>query len=75
MHHVPATVMLTRVVSRQTSQTGRQHYSFGQDASSGIAISNSFLNGETTQSSTCNSHTYWAMELVGSNDQITFYSE
>lgn len=67
--------MLTSFVNRQTSNLGRQHYSFGQDASSGIAISNSFLNGETAHSATCDGHTYWAMELVGSDDQITFYSE
>ncbi|KAJ0103868.1 hypothetical protein J7T55_001238 [Diaporthe amygdali] len=57
-----------------TSNLGRQHYSFGQDASSGIAISNSFLNGETAHSATCDGHTYWALELVGSDDQITFYT-
>ncbi|KAL1863977.1 hypothetical protein Daus18300_007942 [Diaporthe australafricana] len=56
-----------------TSSLGRQHYSFGSDSSSGITISNSFINGETAQSSTCNGHTYWAMELVGADDQITFY--
>lgn len=69
------TSVLTTLMGRQTSSLGRQHYSFGSDASSGIAISNSFINGETAQSSTCNGHTYWAMELVGADDQITFYSE
>ncbi|KAG8161083.1 hypothetical protein KVR01_009347 [Diaporthe batatas] len=56
-----------------TSSTGRQHYVFGHDASKGVTISNSFINGETAQSSTCNNQTYWAMELVGADDQITFY--
>ncbi|KAI1274381.1 polysaccharide lyase family 1 protein [Xylaria sp. FL0933] len=56
-----------------TSLTGRQHYSFGQDPNNAITISNSFLNGETTNSATCDGHTYWAMELVGSGDTITFY--
>lgn len=67
--------VLTTLMGRQTSSLGRQHYSFGSDSSTGITISNSFINGETAQSSTCNGHSYWAMELVGSDDQITFYSE
>lgn len=56
-----------------TSSLGRQHYSFGTGASSGITISNSFINGVTAHSATCDGHTYWGLELVGSNDQITFY--
>ncbi|KAI1360023.1 pectin lyase E [Xylaria arbuscula] len=56
-----------------TSLPGRQHYSFGQDPSSSITISNSFINGETTNSATCDGHTYWVMELVGTDDTITFY--
>ncbi|KFY58258.1 hypothetical protein V497_04916 [Pseudogymnoascus sp. VKM F-4516 (FW-969)] len=56
-----------------TSSLGRQHYSFGQEADTEITISNSFINGQTDYSATCDEHTYWALELVGSNDQITFY--
>ncbi|KAK6500106.1 hypothetical protein TWF481_010464 [Arthrobotrys musiformis] len=56
-----------------TSSTGRQHYSFGRDPSKGITISNSFINGMTSYSATCDKHTYWALELVGNDDQITFY--
>ncbi|KAJ6563917.1 pectin lyase fold/virulence factor [Mycena capillaripes] len=56
-----------------TSLTGRQHYSFGFDPSDAITISNSFLNGVTTNSATCDQHTYWALELVGTGDRITFY--
>ncbi|KAI0155480.1 polysaccharide lyase family 1 protein [Pestalotiopsis sp. NC0098] len=56
-----------------TSYTGRQHYSFGTGSSNGITISNSFLNGQTSNSATCDGHTYWGLELVGSSDQITFY--
>ncbi|KAH6668454.1 polysaccharide lyase family 1 protein [Halenospora varia] len=56
-----------------TSLLGRQHYAFGTEANSGITISNSFINGVTTQSASCDGHTYWGLELVGSSDQITFY--
>ncbi|KAF7518592.1 hypothetical protein G7054_g13401 [Neopestalotiopsis clavispora] len=56
-----------------TSSLGRQHYSFGSDSSQGITISNSFINGQTEYSASCDGHTYWGMELVGSDDQITFY--
>ncbi|KFY34799.1 hypothetical protein V494_06460, partial [Pseudogymnoascus sp. VKM F-4513 (FW-928)] len=56
-----------------TSSLGRQHYSFGQESDTLITISNSFINGQTDYSATCDGHTYWALELVGSNDQITFY--
>ncbi|KAI1342066.1 polysaccharide lyase family 1 protein [Xylariaceae sp. FL0016] len=56
-----------------TSYLGRQHYSFGSGPSSGVTISNSFINGETSNSATCDSHTYWGLELVGSDDQITFF--
>lgn len=56
-----------------TSSLGRQHYSFGTGASNGITISNSFIDGRTSQSATCDGHTYWGLELVGSSDQITFY--
>jgi pectin lyase len=57
----------------QTSSLGRQHYSFGQSPSSGITISNSFIDGRTAYSATCDNHTYWDMELVGTADYITFY--
>ncbi|KAI1296045.1 polysaccharide lyase family 1 protein [Xylaria venustula] len=56
-----------------TSNLGRQHYSFGTGASNGITISNSFIDGRTSYSATCDGHTYWGLELVGSSDQITFY--
>ncbi|ETS87795.1 pectin lyase E [Pestalotiopsis fici W106-1] len=55
-----------------TSLLGRQHYSFGPDSNQGIAISNSFISGETTQSATCDGRSYWGLELVGSDDTITF---
>ncbi|GCB18967.1 probable pectin lyase E [Aspergillus awamori] len=56
-----------------TSSLGRQHYSFGQESDNAITISNSFINGKTDYSATCDGHTYWGLELVGSSDQITFY--
>ncbi|KAI1431177.1 polysaccharide lyase family 1 protein [Xylaria sp. CBS 124048] len=56
-----------------TSSLGRQHYSFGTGSSLGITISNSFIDGQTAYSATCDGHTYWGLELVGSGDQITFY--
>jgi pectin lyase len=58
-----------------TSSLGRQHYSFGQSSDNGVTISNSFINGATEHSATCDGHTYWGLELVGSSDQITFYSK
>ncbi|KAK9413734.1 putative Pectin lyase E [Seiridium unicorne] len=57
-----------------TSSLGRRYYRFGSDSSSGIAISNSFINGQRGNSATCDGHTYWGLEFVGSADQITFYS-
>ncbi|KAH9904079.1 polysaccharide lyase family 1 protein [Xylariomycetidae sp. FL2044] len=56
-----------------TSYLGRQHYSFGSGPSSRVTISNSFINGETSNSATCDGHTYWGLELVGSDDQTTFF--
>ncbi|KAL1601474.1 hypothetical protein SLS60_006389 [Paraconiothyrium brasiliense] len=58
----------------ETSQTGRQHYSFGTDPNDHITISNSFINGKTTNSATCDSHTYWGEEMVGTDDSITWYA-
>ncbi|KAK0101850.1 hypothetical protein ONS95_001337 [Cadophora gregata] len=56
-----------------TSNTGRQHYSLGQAPNLAVTISNSFLDGRTSQSASCDGHTYWGMELVGTNDAVTFY--
>lgn len=58
----------------QTSNLGRQHYSFGTGSNNAVTISNSFINGQTSYSASCDSHSYWGLELVGSGDQITFYS-
>lgn len=56
-----------------TSSLGRQHYSFGQESDEAITISNSYIDGQTDYSATCDGHTYWTLELVGSGDRITFY--
>ncbi|KAJ5363886.1 uncharacterized protein N7496_009599 [Penicillium cataractarum] len=37
-----------------------------------ITISNRFLNGATNFSTSCDGQTYWGLELVGNDDQITF---
>ncbi|KAF9885239.1 hypothetical protein FE257_000599 [Aspergillus nanangensis] len=55
-----------------TSQIGRVHYCFGHEASHRITISNSFLDGDTPYSTSCDGYQYWGMELVGADDQITF---
>ncbi|RDW58792.1 polysaccharide lyase family 1 protein [Coleophoma cylindrospora] len=56
-----------------TSSLGRQHYSLGQSPNLAVTISNSFIDGRTSYSATCDGHTYWGLELVGTNDAITFY--
>ncbi|KAK4870036.1 hypothetical protein LT330_005760 [Penicillium expansum] len=55
-----------------TQYTGRVHYVFGQEANSHITISNSFMNGATNFSTSCDGQQYWGLELVGADDQITF---
>ncbi|KAM0470232.1 hypothetical protein ACHAPX_010020 [Trichoderma viride] len=57
----------------KTSNLGRQHYSFGTGSNNAVTISNSFINGQTSYSASCDGHSYWGLELVGSGDQITFY--
>ncbi|PVH68806.1 polysaccharide lyase family 1 protein [Cadophora sp. DSE1049] len=56
-----------------TSSLGRQHYSLGQSPNLAVTISNSYIDGKTSYSATCDGHTYWGLELVGTNDAITFY--
>ncbi|KAJ5192625.1 Pectin lyase fold/virulence factor [Penicillium cf. viridicatum] len=55
-----------------TQYTGRVHYVFGQEANSHVTISNSFMNGATNFSTSCDGQQYWGLELVGADDQITF---
>ncbi|KAL3493263.1 putative pectin lyase C [Aspergillus germanicus] len=56
----------------ETSLIGRVHYVFGFNPNSKVTLSNNFLNGETTYSTSCDGYQYWGMELVGENDSITF---
>lgn len=58
-----------------TSSIARQHYAFDIRGNDVITISNSFIDGATKFSATCDGHTYWGLELLGENDKITFYSE
>lgn len=57
----------------ETSLTGRQHYSFGQDANSKLTISNSFINGKTANSASCDNTTYWGEEMVAKSEEITWF--
>lgn len=57
----------------RTSRTGRQHYAFGKTPSSGLTISNSYIDGVTPYSATCDGSTYWGMEMLGTDDYLTFY--
>lgn len=54
-----------------TSLIGRQHIVLGTESSGRVSITNCFINGYTTYSATCDSHTYWAMYFTGSNDLVT----
>ncbi|OTB09232.1 polysaccharide lyase family 1 protein [Hypoxylon sp. CI-4A] len=54
-----------------TSLLGRQHYVFGRDKSTGITISNNYINGTTPWSAGCDTYHYWTLEMLGEGDQIT----
>ncbi|KAI8663248.1 Amb-all domain-containing protein [Fusarium keratoplasticum] len=54
-----------------TSLLGRQHYVFGRDKSTGITLSNNFIDGRTSWSAGCTGYHYWTFEMVGQGDQIT----
>ncbi|EAW12911.1 polysaccharide lyase family 1 protein [Aspergillus clavatus NRRL 1] len=54
-----------------TARIGRQHIVLGTQASNRVTISNSFINGVSDYSATCNTYHYWAMYFTGSNDMIT----
>lgn len=55
-----------------TQDLGRQHYVFGQTPSHRITLSNNDINGNTNYSAGCDTYHYWTIELVGTDDQITF---
>ncbi|KAH6961936.1 pectin lyase fold/virulence factor [Ilyonectria sp. MPI-CAGE-AT-0026] len=54
-----------------TSLLGRQHYVFGRDKSTGITLSNNYIDGHTQWSAGCDGYHYWTIEMVGQGDQIT----
>ncbi|KAI8623680.1 polysaccharide lyase family 1 protein [Xylariaceae sp. FL1651] len=55
-----------------TSLIGRQHIVLGNDASNRVTISNSFIDGRTSWSATCDGYHYWNLYFTGSNDLVTF---
>ncbi|CEJ58854.1 putative pectin lyase B [Penicillium brasilianum] len=54
-----------------TARIGRQHIVLGTDASKRVTISNSFIDGTSTYSATCDGYHYWGIYLDGSNDYVT----
>ncbi|KAH0387932.1 putative pectin lyase precursor, partial [Aureobasidium melanogenum] len=54
-----------------THNPGRQHYVFGFNPSKRITLSNNYINGNSTYSTSCNNYHYWNFEMVGTDDQIT----
>ncbi|KAL1607545.1 hypothetical protein SLS59_002513 [Nothophoma quercina] len=54
------------------SLIGRQHIVAGYDPSNRVTISNTEIDGNTSWSSSCDNHHYWALLLIGSGDTITF---
>ncbi|KAL4995228.1 pectin lyase B [Aspergillus recurvatus] len=54
-----------------TARIGRQHLVLGTDASNRVTVSNSYFNGVTSYSATCDGYHYWAIYLTGSNDMVT----
>ncbi|KGO78201.1 Pectin lyase fold/virulence factor [Penicillium italicum] len=55
-----------------TARISRQHIVLGTEASKRVTISNSFINGASDYSATCNGYHYWGIYLDGSNDLVTF---
>jgi pectin lyase len=54
-----------------TARIGRQHIVLGTDASKRVTISNSFINGVSDYSATCDGYHYWGIYLDGSSDLVT----
>ncbi|CEL62162.1 hypothetical protein RSOLAG1IB_10257 [Rhizoctonia solani AG-1 IB] len=52
--------------------TGRQFIVTHFDPNTQITISNNYFDGESTWSTGCDQHHYWAFFFVGKADQITF---
>ncbi|KAJ0420951.1 pectin lyase A [Aspergillus carlsbadensis] len=55
-----------------TARIGRQHIVLGTQADNRVTISNSFIDGESSWSATCDGYHYWAVYLDGSDDLVTF---
>ncbi|THV84306.1 putative pectin lyase precursor [Aureobasidium pullulans] len=54
-----------------THNPGRQHYVFGFNPSTRVTLSNNYINGNSTYSTSCDNYHYWNFEMVGTDDQIT----
>ncbi|KAL4777965.1 pectin lyase fold/virulence factor [Aspergillus varians] len=54
-----------------TARIGRQHLVLGTSASNRVTVSNSYFNGVTSYSATCDGYHYWGIYLDGSNDMVT----
>ncbi|CAE6352857.1 unnamed protein product [Rhizoctonia solani] len=52
--------------------TGRQFIVTGFGAAKQVTISNNYFDGQSTYSTGCDQHHYWALLFAGNGDQITF---
>ncbi|GAM40926.1 hypothetical protein TCE0_041f13655 [Talaromyces pinophilus] len=55
-----------------TARIGRQHLVLGTSADNRVTVSNSYFDGLTSYSATCDGYTYWGIYLDGSSDLVTF---
>ncbi|CAE6337160.1 unnamed protein product [Rhizoctonia solani] len=51
---------------------GRQFIATGFGAAKQVTISNNYFDGQSTWSTGCDQHHYWALLFAGNGDQITF---
>lgn len=56
---------------KQTARIGRQHVVLGTSADNRVTISNSYFNGVTSYSATCDGYAYWGLYFDGSSDLVT----
>ncbi|PYH86747.1 putative pectin lyase A [Aspergillus uvarum CBS 121591] len=54
-----------------TARIGRQHVVLGTSADNRVTISNSYFNGVTSYSATCDGYAYWGLYFDGSSDLVT----
>lgn len=54
-----------------TARIGRQHLVLGTSASNRVTVSNSYFDGVSSYSATCDGYHYWGIYLDGSNDMVT----